>query len=295
MAGKVRLLIAGGMVALSLLAGCDNSGGNPAHHESQTVASKSPSPSVTPPAGSSLSVACHQAYAALSVKGWGLAPRLEVKFGCRRGISLVGGSPARTLSPPSLPVTPVLTHHRSFSCTRARTVLGRFSVFPKGRAVHGLATCANEQFIADVLPVTSCPVRGRPQDVRRIMTGNAARQWVWPAAGQALLPALGTLTSVWVDNNEARMAVQVGGGAVAGARSRGAIYVGVFRPCTLTAVPVSGKVSGYEGRGYVAPRGVGPITLKRVTGTLARHDLVVYFAYPGGSGVLNPETRQFTV
>ena len=291
MRGKGCLLMAAMVVPLAV-AGCTASGAPSPREKHVQPTTTSAAPSA--PASSSLPVSCRQAYAALSVLGWGLASQIESTFGCQHAISELHELAARDLAPPGLPVVPALDRPRSLSCASARAVLGVFGVFPPGRAVHSLDTCDNARFIADVLPATVCPLRGHPPGTREVLAGAVARGWAWPRDPvAALLPAPGSLTSVWVDNDEGGMAVQVGAGISAGNQAGDAIFVGVFRPCTLTALPRAGKVHGYGGGGYLAPRGVGALTLERVTGTLVDQNLLIHFAFSGGSGTLDPETGKF--
>src|SRR5215470_4947552 len=124
-----RATIALPALAAVVLAGCT------AHHATPQAGGATRSRAASAPSGS-LSIACRQAYAALSVEGWGLVSQERRAFGCRWAISETDGTAARGLVPPGLAVVPALAAKRGLSCEVAKALLAVFGVFPAGRALH---------------------------------------------------------------------------------------------------------------------------------------------------------------
>jgi hypothetical protein len=90
---------------------------------------------------------------------------------------------------------------------------------------------------------------------------------------------------------EAGMIVQITGQSLDGNRRQGEISVDVINE----ASDDTGRIGRYRGGTYPTPRKVGPVTLTGVTGSLATHNMVIWFSYAGGTGTLLPLTGRFTM
>lgn len=129
-------------------------------------------------------------------------------------------------------------------------------------------------------PLLPLPPPQPPAPARQIQTGPDIGQWA---------PTETTITSLWMDL-EAGMDVQVGAASIDRDHQRGFIFVYV-----INQLSDSGKIHNYPGGTYFTPEPVGPLTLTKITGSLATRNMVIAFSYPDGNGTLDPRTGQFTM
>ena len=149
-------------------------------------------------------------------------------------------------------------------------------------------TCGEAVYLADVLPLTTCKPRVLPR-TSGVLSGVAVRGWNYPG--------LAVTTSTWIGEEHGQSIQIWAGSPTAILTRRGFIQIVVARPCELAVATLNPDVSrvrgfhGFKAANFYSRRGVGRVTITKVTGSLADQTMTILFSYRGGKGSLNPITR----